>query len=313
MAIDPDRYALDPFPLGRGGMGEVWRALDRRLRRYVALKFVRFPDGAPDPELEARFAHEATIMSRISHPGMPAVYDFGRYQGTRLCLVMQFVEGTGLDDVVAEHGPLPVGWAASIGAQVAAVLAAAHAAGVLHRDLKPANLMLRRDGSVQVVDFGLALMRDPQMTKLTRTGQLLGTAAYMAPEQVQAAEFTERSDLYALGCVLYELLTGRPPFTGPTEFGVMQQHVKAQPVPVGVRRPGVPRGLNALVLALLAKRPADRPASAQEVHGRLMPYLSGTGPLGDMTSAEPSPARMYAHAVSRTLTGGFAPGPADRP
>lgn len=320
MAINPDRYALDNLPLGKGGMGEVWGALDQRLGRRVALKFVRFPDGVPDPELEARFAHEATIMSRVSHPGMPAVYDFGRYrdpvQGSRLCLVMEFVEGTRLDDVIAEHGALPVGWVASIGAQVAAVLAAAHAAGVLHRDLKPANLMLCRDGSVRVVDFGLALMQDPKLTKLTRTGHVLGTAAYMSPEQVQAATATERSDLYALGCVLYELLTGESLFTGPNEFSVMDQHVNTLPTPVGVHRPEVPEELDELVLSLLAKRPEDRPGSAREVHERLMPYLSGTGPLGDMTSPEPSPARMYAHAVSRTLTGGpggaSAAGPAGR-
>ncbi|MEV0592960.1 serine/threonine-protein kinase [Nonomuraea cavernae] len=308
MTLVLDRYRLDPVHLGRGGMGVVWGAQDEKLGRRVAIKFIRFPDGMPDPELEARFTHEAKIMSRLAHPGAPVLHDFGSYQdpalGSRLLMVMQFVEGTGVDDVVAEHGPLPLGWVASIGAQVAAVLTAAHDLGILHRDLKPSNLMLRRDGSIQVVDFGLALMNDPELTKLTRTGQQLGTAAYMSPEQVSAGQPTERSDVYSLGAVLHELLTGRHLFTGPSEYSVMDQHVNTPPAAVGQLRPDVPRALDELILAMLEKQPEDRPATATEVHDRLMPYLAGTGPLGDMTAPGSSPTRMYAHAISRTLTDG---------
>ncbi|MDA0632150.1 serine/threonine-protein kinase [Nonomuraea sp. MCN248] len=308
MTLVLDRYRLDPVHLGRGGMGVVWGAQDEKLGRRVAIKFIRFPDGMPDPELEARFTHEAKIMSRLAHPGAPVLHDFGSYQdparGSRLLMVMQFVEGTGVDDVVAEHGPLPLGWVASIGAQVAAVLAAAHELGILHRDLKPPNLMLRRDGSIQVVDFGLALMDDPALTRLTRTGQQLGTAAYMSPEQVSAGQPTERSDIYSLGAVLHELLTGRHLFTGPSEYSVMDQHINARPVAVGQLRPDVPRALDELILAMLEKQPEDRPATAAEVHDRLMPYLAGTGPLGDMATPGSSPTRMYAHAISRTLTDG---------
>ncbi|MEV5412734.1 serine/threonine-protein kinase [Thermopolyspora sp. NPDC052614] len=306
MALILDRYRLDPVHLGRGGMGVVWGAQDEKLGRRVAIKFIRFPDGVREPELESRFTHEAKIMSRLSHPGAPVLYDFGTYQdpvlGNRLFMVMQFVDGTAVDDVVAEQGPLPIGWVASIGAQVAAVLAAAHRLEILHRDLKPSNLMVRRDGSIQVVDFGLALMHDPEMTKVTKTGQRLGTAAYMSPEQVNAAEPTARSDIYSLGTVLHELLTGRPLFTGPSEFSVMDQHVNARPRPAGQLRPDVPRELDELVLAMLEKRPEDRPSSAAEVHDRLMPHLADAGPLGDLTAPGPSPVRMYAHAVSRTLT-----------
>ncbi|WP_326829111.1 serine/threonine protein kinase [Streptosporangium sp. NBC_01810] len=311
MTLILTRYRLDPVQLGRGGMGVVWGAQDEKLGRRVAIKFIRFPDGVRDPELEARFTHEAKIMSRLAHPGAPVLHDFGDYRdpllGDRLFMVMQFVEGTGVDDVVAEHGPLPQGWVASIGAQVAAVLAAAHGLGILHRDLKPSNLMLCRDGSIQVVDFGLALMQDPGMTKLTRTGQQLGTAAYMSPEQVNAEQPTERSDVYSLGAVLHELLTGRQLFTGPSEYSVMNQHVNARPTAVGRLRPDVPKELDELILAMVEKRPEDRPATAAEVHDRLMPYLAGTGPLGDMTAPGPSPVRMYSHAVSRTLTAGAQP------
>ena len=247
-------------------------------------------------------------MSRLAHPGAPVLHDFGSYQdpalGRRLLMVMQFVEGTGVDDVIAEHGPLPLGWVASVGAQVAAVLAAAHDLGILHRDLKPPNVMLRRDGSIQVVDFGLALMDDPELTKLTSTGQQLGTAAYMSPEQVSAGKPTERSDVYSLGALLHELLTGRHLFTGPSEYSVMDQHINTPPTAAGQFRPDVPRELDELILAMLEKQPEDRPATAAEVHERLMPYLAGTGPLGDMTAPGSSPTRMYAHAISRTLTDG---------
>ncbi|WP_433496836.1 protein kinase domain-containing protein [Sphaerimonospora sp. CA-214678] len=311
MALILDRYRLDPVHLGKGGMGVVRGAQDEKLGRRVAIKLIQFPDGMRDPELEARFTHEAKIMSRLSHPGAPVLHDFGTYQdpalGSRLFMVMQFIRGTGVDDVIVEHGPLPLGWVASIGAQVAAVLEAAHDLDILHRDLKPSNLMLRRDGSIQVVDFGLALMHNPELTKLTRTGQLLGTAAYMSPEQVRAEEPTARSDIYSLGTVLYELLTGRHLFTGLSEYSVMDQHVNARPNSVGHLRSDMPRELDELILAMLEKRPEDRPATASEVHYRLMPYLAGTGPLGDMTAPDSSPARMYSHAVSRTLTAGAQP------
>ncbi|MEV7803278.1 serine/threonine-protein kinase [Microbispora sp. NPDC088329] len=314
MTLIAGRYRLDPARAGGGGMGEVWGAVDERLGRRVAIKFVRFPGGVPDRDWEARFRHEATIMARLCHPGTPAVHDAGAYddplRGRRQFIVMEYVEGAGLDDVVAETGALPVGWVASIGAQVAAVLDAAHAGGILHRDLKPANLMLRPDGSVQVVDFGLAIMHDPALTKLTRTGEMLGTESYMSPEQVRQEEPTARSDLYALGCVLHELLTGRTLFTGPTAFSVMRQQVSVPPAPAGRWRAGVPAGLDDLLLSMLAKNPEDRPGSAREVHDRLMPYLADTAPLPGFTSPAPSPARMYAAAAGRTGTDGATAPPA---
>ncbi|WP_449060677.1 serine/threonine-protein kinase [Planomonospora algeriensis] len=301
MSLFLGRYRLDPIPLGRGGMGEVWSAVDTTLQRRVAIKFVRLPDA----ELDKRFSREARALSRLSHPGVPALYDFGS-ENDRHYMIMQFVPGTGLHDVIAEHAPLSIGWVASIGAQIASVLEAAHEQKILHRDLKPSNLVLGRDGSVSVLDFGLAFMREAERTRLTRTGQQLGTAAYMSPEQVECDPPTERSDVYALGCVLYELATGHPLFAGPSEFSVMSQHVRTPATPAGRHRADIPRNLDELLMAMVEKSPEDRPAGVREVHERLMPYLSGTSPLGDMTDAGESPLTLYARALSRTVVSGPA-------
>lgn len=299
------RYTLDPAPLGSGGMGEVWGGHDTVLGRRVAVKLIRTPGDVDDPELEHRFRREAEVMARLTHPGAPAVHDAGVSDGPpygrRMFIVMEFVDGVRLDDVIAEVELLPIGWAAAIGAQVAAVLDAAHAKSVLHRDLKPANLILCSDGAVKVIDFGLALLHDPAVTRLTRTGQVLGTALYMPPEQIRSQVVTARSDLYALGCVLYEMLTGRPPFTGDGEYAILEQHVNTRPVPVEKLRPNVPLELADLVAELLAKDPAKRPQDAASVHSRLVPYVSGAPPLPRMADRESSPLRLYADVLIRVL------------
>ncbi|RTL70285.1 MAG: serine/threonine protein kinase [Pseudonocardiaceae bacterium] len=184
MRLVDGRYALDPLPLGKGGMGEVWGARDTRLDRRVAIKFIRFPDDADGPELVRRFERESRITARLEHPGVPAVFDSGTDERGRPYLVMQFVQGVTVADVIAEHTILPVGWAASIAAQTCAVLVAAHGASLVHRDLKPGNLMLCPDGSVRVLDFGLAVALASGDSQITRTGQSIGTPAYMAPELV---------------------------------------------------------------------------------------------------------------------------------
>ncbi|MEN3536494.1 serine/threonine-protein kinase [Microbispora sp. ZYX-F-249] len=299
------RYELDPVHLGRGAMGTVWGGHDKVLDRRVAIKLIRFPDDRPDPEMERRFDREAQVMAQLNHPGAPTIYDLGAFDdpviGRRLFLVMEFVEGVTLEDVIAEHGPLPVGWAAAVGAQIAAVLNAAHDRGILHRDLKPSNLMVRRDGTVKVLDFGLAMLHKPEVSRLTQTGQILGTVSYSPPEQIRAGAVTPQSDLYALGCVLHELLTGEPVFTGPTEFSVQEQHIRAAPPAVRSFRSDVPRELDGILASLLAKRAEDRPVSAAAVHDQLMPYVTGVGHLPGVTADKPSAVRMYAHAVSRIL------------
>ncbi|HZM77831.1 MAG TPA: serine/threonine-protein kinase, partial [Candidatus Limnocylindrales bacterium] len=178
------RYELEDLPIARGGMGEVWIGRDVKLEREVAVKFIRFPEGHPDKDLVRRFVRESRITARLEHPGVPAVYDVGTHEN-RPFLVMQRIRGISVADLIAEHGALPIGWAAAIAAQACAVLSVAHQASLIHRDLKPANLMLDREGCVKVLDFGLAVALDnADVSQITRTGQTLGTPAYMAPEQI---------------------------------------------------------------------------------------------------------------------------------
>ncbi|WP_248959355.1 serine/threonine-protein kinase [Sphaerisporangium perillae] len=300
-----DRYQLDPLPLGAGGMGEVWGGYDRQLERRVAVKVIRFPDGKYDEQLRRRFLTESKVLARLAHPGAPVVYDAGTFEDPlaaqpRLFMVMEFVQGQNVDILIGEQHPLPVGWAAGIAAQVCAVLAAAHELSIYHRDLKPANLLFCVDGTIKVIDFGLALLTDPGYTRLTVTGQLLGTAEYMSPEQVRHEPIDARSDLYSLGCVLHELLTGHRLFGGGNTFTVMTRQIQDAPEPV-TRFRRVPPELERLVLRLLEKRPADRPGSAEEVYDALLPFVTGLGPLGDFLRAGSSPTRMYAGVVSRVL------------
>lgn len=290
-----DRYELDELPLGKGGMGAVHGGHDRHLGRRVAVKFLHLP-GGPDDELERRFVREARILARLEHPGAPVLYDFGTFE-SRLYQVMQFIDGVTVADLVAEHGPVPVPWACAIAAQACAVLSAAHSLAICHRDLKPTNLMLCPDGSVKVLDFGLAMLREADVAQFTRAGQILGTPAYMAPEQIQRGVAGPRSDLYALGCVLYELLTGAQLFTGPTAFAVFEKQVRGEPPAV----PGLPPALADVLRDVLRKEPADRPGDADRLFDRLQPFATELPPLpGFLHSAgAPSPTRMYARLLGR--------------
>ncbi|MEU0960791.1 protein kinase [Micromonospora aurantiaca] len=306
------RYELDRFPLARGGMGEVWLGRDTKLDREIAVKFIRFPDGNRDDEYIRRFVRESRITARLEHPGVPAVYDVGVDTDGRPFLVMQRVHGISISDLVAEHGPLPIGWAAAIAAQVCAVLAAAHRASLVHRDLKPSNLMLEPDGRVKVLDFGLAVAPTlADFSKITHTGQPLGTPAYMAPEQVEANLSSPATDLYALGCTLHEMLSGEHLFTGSTSYSVMSKQVKEQPRALCTLRPEVPPALERLVLDLLEKKPQARPVGAEVVYDRLLPFTTGLGPLpgalGSPSAA--SPVRMYARVLGRVFaeSAGSAP------
>lgn len=301
------RYELDPVHIGKGGMGEVWGAVDTRLRRRVAVKFVRFGD---DPELVRRFVRESKLTARMAHPGVPVLYDADKVAGGpfdgRLYLVMELVDGVNVDDLVAEHDPLPVGWAAAIAAQVCAVLSYAHGESLVHRDLKPSNLMVDRHGAVKVLDFGLAVVLDAdERSRLTSTDQLLGTLAYMAPEQFRGRSGPS-SDLYALGCVLYQMLSGRGPFQGPDHVSLMHAHIYEKAAPLTRLRPDVPPDLEDLVQRLLAKAPEARPASADEVFDALHPHTAGLQELpGAVRAAAGSPAaRRRPHHDRRPSPGG---------
>ncbi|WP_084336852.1 serine/threonine-protein kinase [Actinomadura oligospora] len=265
------RYRLDA-PLGRGGMGEVWRATDERLRRSVAVKLIRAEIG-DDERTSARLLREAETAGTLQHPGITVVHDVGEHReaGVRvLYLVMELLEGRDLRAVLdGAPGGMPVPRAASLTAQVADALAAAHARGVVHRDVKPANLFLLPGDRVKICDFGIAHLADAA-TRLTMEGGSVGTPRYMAPEQFTGGESGPRSDLYSLGCVLHELLTGAPPFAG-TGAHLMYQHMHEPPPPLP---PHVPEGLGRLVQDLLAKDPAARPGSAANVADRLGPYAA---------------------------------------
>ncbi len=306
-----DRYELEDLPIGRGGMGEVWGGRDTKLDREIAVKFIRFPGHGTDQDFVRRFVRESRITARLQHPGVPAVYDVGTHEG-RPFLVMQRIRGISLSDLSAEQGALPIGWAAAIAAQICSVLAVAHRASLVHRDLKPSNVILEADGGVKVLDFGLAAAPTlPDFSTITQSGQPIGTPQYMAPEQIVAEVSGPHTDLYALGCTLYELIAGAPLFTGSTSYSVMSRQVSEPPRALRGVRPDVPVDLDQLVLELLEKRPEDRPASAEVVFDRLLPHVGQLGPLSGALRPrdETSPVRMYASVLSRVFADA-APRPA---
>jgi serine/threonine protein kinase len=267
-ALIAGRYRLSRW-LGLGAMGEVWAARDERLGRDVAVKLV-LGDPTGDPETADRFTREAIAVARISHPNVVAVYDQGEYQRHQF-VVMELVTGCNLDELRGGR-PMPVGAALAIGVQISRALEAAHEAGVLHRDIKPANVMVSHDGVVKVLDFGIAgFLQGAGFTeRLTRTGaDSLGTPAYTAPERIMGAQADVRSDLYSVGCILYVLLTGLPPFPADDSLTILHRHLHDEPTAVRRWRPEIAPEIDQLVLWLLAKDPAARPASAAIVAGRL--------------------------------------------
>ena len=286
------RYELASV-IGQGGMGQVWTAYDRRLDRRVAVKLLR-PDkvagGEDAEELRSRFDRECRVTAQVDHPGLVTVHDAGA-DGDELYLVMQYLDGADLGDHLAEHDPYPWPWAVAVAAQLCAVLAAVHAVPIVHRDLKPRNVMVRPDGTVTVLDLGVASVLDTDTTRLTHTGSPIGSPAYMAPEQAMGGAVGPRTDLYALGVLLHELVSGNVPFAGATALGVLHRHLYEAPVPLRRLRPEVPEPLESLVLRLLAKDPQHRPASAQDVHRELAALLpvagAGHPQLGPMDPTRP--------------------------
>ncbi|MFJ8632498.1 protein kinase [Streptomyces sp. NPDC093568] len=288
-----DRYQLDQ-PLGRGAIGEVWHATDQVLNRAVAVKLLRPRQtdqvAATDAE---RFRLEAQTAARLNHPNLVGVHDFGSHDG-QLFLVMELVDGWTLAQERARRSVLPPDEAAGIAAQMAAGLAAAHCQQVIHRDIKPGNVMLTADGSVKITDFGIARFANDQAGTLTATGKIVGSAAYLAPERGLGQPAQPASDVYSLGCVLYELLTGRPPFPGANAVAVVKQHIETAPIPPAHLRPEVPHPLSDHVLHLLAKDPARRPTADQAatwLAGPLeRPDPVGPAPRDEPTTVIPTPS-----------------------
>ncbi|MYQ43341.1 Serine/threonine protein kinase [Streptomyces sp. LamerLS-316] len=310
------RYQLATI-LGQGGMGQVWTAYDQRLDRRVAVKLLH-PERVTGPsgsgaadELRRRFVRECRVTAQVDHPGLVTVHDAGS-DGEDLFLVMQYVEGADLADHLAEHDPYPWPWAVSIAAQLCAVLSAVHAVPIVHRDLKPRNAMVKPDGTLTVLDLGIASVMDTDTTRLTHTGSVIGSPAYMAPEQAMGGAVGPYTDLYALGVLLHELLCGDVPFSGSTALGVLHRHLYEPPLPVRHLRPEVPEALEALVLRLLAKDPQDRPDSAQEVYEALRPLLPAGGtPAGPLDPTRPF-LRPHAPWPDRAAVPASAPVPAQQ-
>jgi len=255
-----DRYEVQGR-IGVGGMAEVWRGYDRTLNRTVAIKTL-LPQFARDASFVDRFRREAQAAARLNHPGIVSVYDSGT-DGETPYIVMQFIEGRTLADYLASGKTIPPMKAAQVAKEIAEALAAAHAEGVIHRDIKPANVMVTRDGKVLVMDFGIArLISGPETAP--QTSAVLGTASYLSPEQAQGQSVDARSDIYALGVVLYEMLTGRPPFTGDSPMAIAYKQVNATPEAPSSVNPEVPPELDAVVMRALSKNPANRYQTGQE-------------------------------------------------
>ena len=269
--------------IGRGGMGVVWRARQLSLNRPVALKMVLRGDLASEAD-RVRFRAEAEAAARLAHPNIVTVHEVGEYDGQPF-FAMQLIEGPTLAQRLA-HGPLPPRDAAELLAKVARAVDHAHCQGILHRDLKPSNILLDAAGEPHVTDFGLAkLSRESaalgskdSASRLNKTisGAILGTPAYMSPEQAAGRkELTSAVDVYALGCILYEALTGRPPIQAPTPLDTLLLVLEQEPVPPRLLNPGVPRELEAVCLKCLGKAPASRYSSAADLAGDLEAYLRG--------------------------------------
>jgi beta-lactam-binding protein with PASTA domain/tRNA A-37 threonylcarbamoyl transferase component Bud32 len=282
------RYELGEL-LGRGGMAEVRRAVDQRLGRSVAVKQLR-TDLAVDPTFQARFRREAQSAAGLNHPTIVAVYDTGEeidpLSGVSIpYIVMELVEGPTLRDVLREGRKLLPERALELTQGVLEALSYSHKAGIVHRDIKPANVMLTPNGGVKVMDFGIARAVADTSATMTQTAAVIGTAQYLSPEQARGETVDARSDLYSTGCLLYELLAGRPPFVGDSPVSVAYQHVREAPVPPSQLDPEITPEIDAVVLKALAKDPDDRYQSAAEMRADIARLLSGEQTTAQRTTA----------------------------
>src|SRR5437764_3838068 len=282
------RYQLGEV-LGYGGMAEVHRGRDVRMGREVAIKLLR-PDLARDPSFQGRFRREAQAAAALSHPAIVAVYDTGEDHHDGVVtpyIVMEYVEGRTLRDVLASEGRLLPQRALEITAQICAALEQAHRAGIVHRDIKPANVMLTSTGEVKVMDFGIARAVTGSSSTMTQTAAVIGTAHYLSPEQARGEHVDARSDIYSTGCLLYELVTGAPPFSGDTPVAVAYQHVREDPIPPSAYDQSMPPQVDAVVLKAMAKNPINRYQSADEMREDLLRAAAGEPVLAVPILAEP--------------------------
>ena len=281
-----NRYAVEG-PIARGGMADVYLARDQVLDRLVAVK-VLFPEFARDPSFVERFRREAHNAASLNHPNIVGVYDWGQEHGTYF-IVMEYVEGQSLRDILRAQRTLPAVQAAAIGAEIADALAFAHAHGVVHRDVKPGNVLITPTGQVKVTDFGISANPTDAAQGLTQTGSVMGTATYFSPEQAQGFPVDGRTDVYALGVVLYEMVCGFPPFQADSPVAVAMKHVREQPMPPSQFVPDLPPDLNTVIMAALAKDVAARYQSADALRDDLVRFERGrpvTAPFAPLASAD---------------------------
>jgi serine/threonine protein kinase len=293
-----DRYDV-VRPLGSGGMGEVYLARDRVLGRDVALKVLR-GQYAGDEEFAERFKREAMSAASLSHPNIVQVYDRGETEEGASYIAMEYVPGGTLKERISKEGPLEAADAAALGAQVAEALGASHDRGMVHRDIKPQNVLLAARGGAKVADFGIA--RAGSSATISRTGSVMGTAGYMSPEQALSKPATPKSDLYSLGVVLYEALTGELPYTADNPIAVSMKHVNEPLRPPIELNPRIPRGMNALVTKLLAKDPEDRYADAEELADDLWRVNRGLEPVSAGVGRKQGPSTQRTAVASPNVT-----------
>ncbi len=290
-----DRYEVQQR-IGRGGMADVFLARDLLLDRPVAIK-VLFPEFAVDPSFVERFRREAQSAANLNHPNIVSVYDWGKYANTYF-MAMEYVEGRTLADVLRLNGHINSVQAAEIASEVSAALGFAHRNGVVHRDIKPANILIGSNGQVKVADFGIArAMNAPTEKNLTQVGAVMGTATYFSPEQAQGAQPDPRSDLYSLGIVLYEMVAGRPPFTGDNPVSIAYKQVHDAPQPLNQLVADVPRPFEAIVAKLLAKRPDLRYPDADALREDLRRFRAGEPVLALVGISRPVAAPAVATGV----------------
>ncbi|MCL2783763.1 MAG: Stk1 family PASTA domain-containing Ser/Thr kinase [Propionibacteriaceae bacterium] len=278
-----NRYRLDRI-IGRGGMAEVWRAWDTRLGRDVAVKRLR-ADLATDPTFQARFQREAQSAAGLNHPNIVSVYDTGAERDANTgidipFIVMELVQGTTLRDLLRDGRQILPERSLEFTAGVLDALAYAHKHGIVHRDIKPGNVMLTTVGTIKVMDFGIARAVSDTSATMTQTAAVIGTAQYLSPEQARGETVDARSDLYSVGCLLYELLTSRPPFIGDSPVSVAYQHVREQPIPPSHIDSELTLQMDTIVMTALAKDPNDRYQSAQAMRDDVQRLLDGKVPVG---------------------------------